>query len=498
MPVWSSLIPFIAVTLALLFVPGTLVNLAGGFRPLSAIGFAPLVSTGIIAFAAIAGQLVGLAWGPIPIVITTVASALLGVGVRLVFRRFGIGGPPPPPDPATRVHLGWPVAGVLLGFGIIGRDMMVILGSPTNFSQTFDNIFHLNAVRWITEHRMGSALDMRMTSGLDTAAGFYPTAWHDIASGTLLTMNAMDPVRATSALLIVVTAVVWPISCLLLVRRLVVPTRTNQLALGVLAASFSAFPYLLVGFGVLYPNLLGLCLLPAVMALGTDILGLSQTPTPALAATWVAAAIGMFALVIAHPNVALVLTDVVGVIMVVYWAVPAVWRAWRTRTWTKPTKIKLVVLIGWLAGAMVALKVVRPPIEAGRWANPRNVIDALIETASVSPLEATIVVVPALLTLLGALVAIITRRYVLLVLLHAGLCFLWFVAAAVPISFFRDLITGSWYSDPYRLASLLPISALPLAVVGLDFLVEKLPVGRLKSLPGAVIPIAVAVLLIAG
>ncbi len=282
---WSSVIPFVAVTLVLFFVPGTLVNLAGGFRPLSAVGFAPLVSTGIIAVAAIAGQLVGLDWGPIPIVITTIASIGLGLAVRLALRRLGIVGRTLTADQQTRLHPGWPIAGVLIGAGIIGRDMLVILGSPTNFSQTFDNIFHLNAVRWITEYRQGSSLDMRMTAGLDVPAGFYPTGWHDIVSGTLLTLGSTDVVRATSAVALVVTAVVWPLGCLLLGRRLFRATPVNQLAIGALSASFSAFPYLILGFGVLYPNLLGLCLLPAMVAVGLDILDLSPISTPAPAAT---------------------------------------------------------------------------------------------------------------------------------------------------------------------------------------------------------------------
>ncbi len=71
------------------------------------------------------------------------------------------------------------------------------------------------------------------------------------------------------------------------------------------------------------------------------------------------------------------------------------------------------------------------------------------------------------------------------------------MAAAVPISFFRDLITGPWYSDPYRLASLLPISALPLAVVGVDFIVEKVSLAASATLPWAAVAAAVAVVLIA-
>lgn len=483
---WSSVIPFVAVTLALIFLPGTLVNLTAGLRPLSAVGFAPLVSTGVVAVAAIIWQLVGVPWGPLPIVLTTALTVGLAFAVRYLFKRFGW--EPPLPEGAVRpggVHPGWVLGGWATSIALLGRDVIQILGSPLNFSQTFDNIFHLNAVRWITENRMGSALDMRMTSAPEPS-GFYPTAWHDLASGTLLTMGTVDPVRAQNALILVVTAVVWPLSCLLLTRRLLVPSRLNQLATGILSAAFTAFPFLLISFGVLYPNLLGLCLLPAMMAVAVDLLDIGDAPRSGpLGATWLLAAIGMVAIGLAHPNVALVLLDVVGVIMIVYWAVPTVWRAARQRDWTRQAKFRGIVLLGWLAGAALALKVIRPPISAGRWPNPRNLFDTLVETVSLSPMEATVVLVPAGLTWLGVLAAIIRRKYLLPVLLHAGMTFLWFVAGAVPMGFFRDLIVGSWYSDPYRLAVLLPITAVPLAVIGFDFAFElvakRAPV--LRSIP---------------
>jgi hypothetical protein len=44
--------------------------------------------------------------------------------------------------------------------------------------------------------------------------------------------------------------------------------------------------------------------------------------------------------------------------------------------------------------------------------------------------------------------------------------FLYIVAVGFDHSWFRSGITGIWYGDPYRLAALLPVVVLPIAVVG--------------------------------
>lgn len=475
---WWSLIPFVVVTAALLLLPGTLVNLTAGLRGWSALGFAPMVSAAVIASGAIVAQFLGAPWGPVPIVFATLGFVGLAALVRLLARRWrpalrvggvrsssgasGAGLRVPRSAPVWTLG-GWAIAAVLMTRNFVG-----LTGSPQNFSQTFDNLFHLNAVRWIAEHRLGSALDMRMVTG-EAPAGFYPTAWHDIASATLLTLGSTDAVRATAALALTATAVVWPLSCLLLVRRFITPTPVNQLATGVLAIAFPAFPYLLLGFGVLYPNLLGMSMLPAMTALAMQILGLGPDEPAAAGGRWVSAGIGLVGLALAHPNVAFTLVDVIGVILIVCWAVPTIVRAIGSRDWTALARFRALVLVGWLIGAAVALKVVRPPITAGRQHNWRTVPGAIAEFLSVSPMAATVVAASALLALLGIVVQQARRRY-LLVLLHAGVGFLWLIGAAAPEGVFRDLIVGPWFADSYRLASLLPLTAVPLAVVGVDFL----------------------------
>jgi len=488
---WLTVVPFVLVILAIFFIPGTLANLAAGFRASSAIAFAPLVSVALVGFAAVFWQLLGVGWGPIPIVLTTVIGALLLWVIRLVAQRRTRAGDVAA-DVAAKLPAGaaavvvaeqanarsintlpYALGGLLISAAVLGRDVVKIFQEPTHFSQTFDAVFHLSAVRWIAEHRMGSAIDMTMTSG-DDPSGFYPLAWHDVVSAAMLTLRDIDPTRATTAMVLVVSAIIWPLGCLVFVRRLLPPTPMNQLTTGVFAASMTAFPFILIAFGVLYPNLLGLCLLPYFLALAVDILGLGKGPQAPLLTSWLAALAGIVALGLSHPNVVLLVTSVYGVALIAYWAVPTVWRATRNRSWTRQARFKAAGLGLWIAGATLAMVIVRPPSTAGRWVPKRSFLDAIIETIAVSPLEATIVLAVAAFTSLGVIAALVDRRWLLLLVLHLTTCFMWGIAAYFPEGPVRDALIGPWYNDPYRFAAMMPLTAVPLAVLGVDFMVQKI------------------------
>ncbi len=83
---------------------------------------------------------------------------------------------------------------------------------------------------------------------------------------------------------------------------------------------------------MLYLNLLGLCLLPAMVAVALDILKLSPQPEPNPGTSWGTA-------VMAWPRwrypTPTALTMVDGVILIVCWSVPTVVKAARTHNWTQ-------------------------------------------------------------------------------------------------------------------------------------------------------------------
>ena len=45
---WWTILPFVLVTVAVVVLPGFVVNFAAGLRPVQAVGYAPLASVGLI------------------------------------------------------------------------------------------------------------------------------------------------------------------------------------------------------------------------------------------------------------------------------------------------------------------------------------------------------------------------------------------------------------------------------------------------------------------
>src|SRR5690606_23851609 len=78
---------------------------------------------------------------------------------------------------------------MLLGGVLMARTVIRALGAPDALSQTFDNIFHQNAVRYILDGASPSSLDLLSLTATPGDPTFYPAAWHDTVSLVLLSIG---------------------------------------------------------------------------------------------------------------------------------------------------------------------------------------------------------------------------------------------------------------------------------------------------------------------
>lgn len=507
---WWTILPFVLVTVAVVVVPGFVVNFAAGLRPVHALGYAPLTSVGLISISAIVADMVGVGWSALPVLgLTAVVAVLAGALRVLIARRTKAPEParalsrPSERPPWWKSSLGWTLGSLAIAATLLTIDGVRMLGAPTAFSQTYDNIYHLNAVRWIVDHRNGSSLTMNMLTG-DGPAAFYPSAWHDLASLTLISMGSPEVTLGNNALILVVLALVWPISCLLLARAVFPHTPAVILGTGVLVASISAFPYLLLGFGVLFPNFLGLALLPAVMALAVSLLGLGRGERYDSYPTLVVGLFGMGGVALAHPNVALTMVSVVAPVMAIFWAAQGIrdLRAGSLRAWAAAARVAAVVAL--LGLAYVLFRALHAPYDSLWWPVSRSVSHAVGEAVLLAPRDTPVPYVAAVLSLAGIYAVLRHNRYWWLLGCHCAFVFLWIVVSAVTVPDFRNFFGAPWYNDNFRLASLLPITAIPLAALGLEFVLGKaddalgvrLADRRPAWVTGALVGVAVLALLV--
>lgn len=455
---WFDLAGPLAVALLFMVLLGLPVSIAAGQRGFLSFALSPLFAATAIALCAVAGEAVGVAWGWwSPLAMTAIMTAL--VLVARILARSARPRETALPGLANELPY-W--AAALLAVPLLTMQMVRVFIRPDSFAQRFDNVFHLNAIRYIIEEGHASSLTIgRMTAG-EVPIAFYPAAFHDAAS---LVMHAFPATLTapTNAVLIVISAVVWPLSCLALAKTVLPGGWATALGAAAACSALPAFPMLFLWWGVLYPNLYGLALVPAALALAAQFLRLGS----ARMAPWMALlllALAAPGLALSHPNAVLTLAVAVA---------PALaWHVLREVGRLRKVGSSALRLSGSL-GLAVAFAVVvpavwinlRPSAEAAWWPPVTTPARAVGEALLNAPFGDRAAWLLSGLMLLGLVLAPRFRRAWLSVawLLMTGF---WTVVAGWPRSGLRDLLTGVWYNDPYRLAAALTLLAVPLVAMG--------------------------------
>ncbi|RGE23189.1 DUF6541 family protein [Leucobacter sp. wl10] len=466
---WIALAAASSLAVAIIAVLGIPAALALRLRGFAVVVVAIPAGLAVIALASLLAPIAGLGWSLLPALICAAALALL----LLLLRRW-LGVAARPRNPGSSMRALWiPVGAAAVGGGAIALSLLAGLGAPGAVSQTFDAMFHLNAVRHIMDSGSASPFAMDLTS--PGAPAFYPTLWHAYVSLIVQLSGVSIPV-ATNAALITVSAVVWPLGAVALGRAVAGPSTRVTLVSGALSAAFATFPLFLAGYGVLYPNLFSLALLPFLLMAMLQLLnvGPARRAMPLSAGTrWILALGALGAAVLAHPGVLYVL--------LIWAAAPVLFaavRAWLgaavpgagghrvpggARRWLR----RLAAVVGVLAFALFAIGAwIVGRTSDNSWSGFYGPRRAVLEIIGGTPfLEGHAWAVSALV-LFGAVLAWRFRPLRWLIGSAAALAAFYFISDAFPSSDWRTLFLSPWYNDPRRLAALVPFGAFPLAVLG--------------------------------
>lgn len=476
---WFSLLPPVALCIALLFGPGLLIAAAARLRGIDAVAVAPPLSVAVVALSAVGAALLGLRWA---LWLPFAAALLVALGVLvlcLLARRLRAEDLPRTQTEIlatrwfSREQLAFWAAGALAAVLML-RHLKNALGNPHWFSQTFDNNFHLNAVRWIVEHGNGSSLAITSMTVSPGKEYFYPAAWHDVVSLLFMDGGAAGIPEATNAMVLVVGALVWPLGMLFLLRCTLRLNLPALCAAAVMASAFAAYPILLLNFGVLYPNFLGIALLPAGLGLVVQLFRVTPVRRTTTAQSALLGLLACLGIALAHPNavMSLIVMALPVVAVVLVRAVSALVQG-RLRPWAAAVQVLLCLLGFWTVWLLWGI--VRPDAEAATW-NPGTTDSAAFGEALLnSPLSLTQaqwwLSVPVWA---GLLLLLRSRRNLWLPLSYAVVVYYYICVRSLNWDQDRMWATGVWYNDPYRLAALLPVVSLPLAAVAVHLLSERL------------------------
>ncbi|HEX2131191.1 MAG TPA: DUF6541 family protein [Actinophytocola sp.] len=497
---WLDAVPIALVTIAWLLVPGLAIGYLLGLRGIAAWALAPITSIAIIASAAVLAELLGIDWA-VWFVLAVSAAVVVVVGVpAFLLRRRAFLAPDPDPRRLTlAAFAGW-VPGLVLGAITIGQAV----AAPDSLSQTYDALFHYNALAYIADSHEASSLTLSTLGNPEVPPAFYPAAWHDVASLVMMSTGAGIPVAA-NVVTFVGALVVWPLSCLLLVRQLFGRNLAALAITGVVSVGFTAFPWDLMGFGVLWPNLLGLAFAPAALAIVFTLTRWIRDDAIGAGRAWLMLLVALVGAGFTHPNVLFS----VAVLALFPIAARSFVRGWRLHRDGRTVRgaAEVVAFVAFV-GAAWYWAATTPAFAATRehywrpFETPANAVGevALNATHSKSALWALSVVV-----IVGIFAAV--RRHPLLRMVVAGhlaTTFLYVLTAAINRPDTQKF-TGYWYNDSHRLAAMLPITAVPLAVGGLLLLTAKVLTAtegktdwrrRIATAPTVGIAVALTVLLV--
>lgn len=381
---------------------------------------------------------VGLPWSPWWLLGTTALCAILGRFMR------GIGWSETELDRTYGL-------GILIGTAVMLLPVLLALHSPTALAQTYDNVFHLNATQYVASSGDAGPGALRAIQ----AGAFYPTAWY--AWAAVLVQAGVSVPAAVQAITLVTLFAIWPTGIALLVRTTVGPGVPGRLAAGALAFGSVSFPFTLLTWGSLYPNLLGFSLLPGLTGLGWALLR-EEAPAWGRLGLTAAAAAGTG---LAHPNALLGL----GLLL---W-LPVVFTLLRrgpARWWAVMLGLAAVAFpFAWWRVGSTLVDVERDAF--------LSVPHALAEVALGSSLGKP----PMLLTSLGVLVGVVVlaraaeRRAWLVPVAVLGAVYV--VNASSDNDALVRVVSAPLFSDPHRSAALLAIASIPVAVAGWDWLLRR-------------------------
>lgn len=453
---WISAIGPLVIATLLVCVPGLAVSLALGLRGIGAWAAAPMIGIALLAGTGVLCGMFTVTWSVWAVLaLTTIVALLVFAVTRLVIRQ------PREPEPGR--------LGVAFGVGMlvaiaVGAVAIRGTGGFNELSQTFDAVFHYNAIRDILEGGSPSSLALGSLADPNGPDRFYPAAFHDLVSLTVLLTSASVPV-AVNAVALILAVVVWPASCALLARQVFGRSARLVGATVALSVAFSAFPWGLLSFGVLWPNVVGFAVLPASLAAVVSLCGLTREDVLGRRRAVILLVFGLIAGAFGHPNsiFSLLVLSVVPILAMLVRVIRHLLEAGRrVQAFALIAGVALVVLGGYLVIGRSTLLAKVSSVDWRAYQTPPQALGEVLFNAT-NRMSASWVL--SALVVIGMVTVWRTPRLRWLVLTH-GLSAIMFMFASALDTPLSASLTGFWYNDSFRLAAVLPVTGVPLAAHG--------------------------------
>lgn len=326
------------------------------------------------------------------------------------------------------------------------------LDTPLSIFQENDCYFHLNLIR--------RSLESELFFNISQPG--YPQAWH-VITALLADAFGNNVGIAVNAVNFALIAVVFPLGMYFFISQIVQKSKISLWgAFCVLA--FTAYPWGLLVFGPLYPNLASLAVLPIAMSLYIRCFQIS-VPLKTTLARFSVFVISCLGLAMIHPG-----SIFVGITLLTPYTVSAIYLSANPSLAPLSKRIIRIVLFLLFVATVWVILFLAPPLSSTvsfHWPAYLSKTQAVVSAALLALTKASAPqLVLASLTIIGFIYSLYTPEYRWLAASYAITQVMRFVNVTTD-GFLKHLLTGFWYTDEFRVAALVAIAGIPLATLGI-------------------------------
>lgn len=370
---------------------------------------------------------------------------------------------------------------VIIGLCVTTYVYVSSLDGPNSFVPTYDNVFHYSLVRSYVDSGDWSVLNASAYPFGDVDAqewaplpggGYYPAAWHVLCALAIDIISVPVPLAANSVNALV-SGVIYPSGMCLLMTSVFPGRRKVVLSGALFTSSFWAFPFLLLNIWPLFPNTLSLSLFGQFASCFIIALGF-KIDRNARVAGIVGFVMSIASSVFSQPTT--VFAVAVFLIPFCVWrSVVFAGRVCAGSPHVSKIKVAAGVFVAMLCGLIWLICHKLPFLQSlvgYYWAPIKSISEAAFGVASLSLVGDYPQLLLALLVAVGLFSTLFKREDLWVTFSFLVSCLIFVASAALGDNWIKHLLSGFWYTDPYRVGAFTSIFAVPLASLGFCCLVD--------------------------
>lgn len=354
------------------------------------------------------------------------------------------------------------------------------LADWSHLTQSEDNIRHyayirslLNSTDWSTLNvsMYGIGVSQSLNPYLSQTGGFYPLGWH-IPSAITCALAATSIGIGTNVVNFTLIGISLPLGSYYLISQVFPNESKLRVATGaIVSLVLPASPWVLLAVWPLFPNLATMCLVPAAAALFIDATTYSNKYRLTKVAGFILCCSGLS---VTQPN---------GIFVCAVFLIP--YTVWISSKHGRETKLanrigikKARLITGSIATisiSMVWITLYKLPSFKGvvsyYWSPISTIWQSMADCLFIAyPIQPASVFM-ALLCAAGLLQLLRKKQYWPVISCLLAIV-LYVVAAGFGDNVIKHVLTGFWYTDPYRVAAMLAFCSIPVAYSGFTLLLK--------------------------